>query len=148
MEQLSSSPDRLIVQGHFSGFTPEEMFQHWVTPELLCKWWMEEAEVEPREGGKYRFAWPEMGWVLEGEYTEFLAPERLSFTWRWNHDPAERETLLVQVDITPAPEGGSVLTITHGPYSDSASDQEAKQGHLEGWIHFGMRLAGMRTSTA
>lgn len=147
MQQLPSGNDRIIVQGHFSGFTQQELFDHWVTPSLLTQWWPEEAEVMPGMGGNYCFRWPTMGWELKGEYKDFTPGERLIFTWQWSHEPVELEPLRVTVDFDPALEGGSVMTITQGMYGESPAHQQDRQGHVEGWIHFGMVLAGLRQST-
>lgn len=143
MNQLPSGPDRLILQGHFTGFTPQELFDHFVTPSLLVQWWPTEATVNPGRGGNYEMRWPDMGWVLKGTYKEFDSGDRLVFSWSWNHEPnmPERE---VTLDFEPSTEGGAVLTVTHGFYGDSDVEQKDRQGHLEGWMHFLMLLAGLR----
>ena len=45
-------------------------------------------------------------------------------------------------------ENGTWMTITHGPWSQEQDSQTERQGVLEGWIHFGMRLAGLRRGIA
>ena len=144
MHQLPYGSDTLIVQGDFEAFSPQELFDYWITPSLLVQWWPEEAEVNPCEGGPFKFSWPSMNWVLQGNYKEIVPAERVAFTWKWNHDPADSPALNVVVDFAAADAAGTLLTIHHGPYGSSAEDQEARQGHLEGWIHFCMKLAGLR----
>ena len=61
MQQMPSADDRIIVQGHFSGFTPQELFDYWVTPSQVTQWWPEEAKINPGVGGDYCFTWPTMG---------------------------------------------------------------------------------------
>jgi uncharacterized protein YndB with AHSA1/START domain len=148
MHQLPTPKNRLLVEGHFSGFSPQELFDHWVTPSLLVQWWPQEAHVQAGVGGNYRFFWPDMGWELTGEYKEWVPGERLVFTWRWNFDPEGSEPKTVEVGFAVSPEGGSIMTIEHWPYDDGEESQNDRQGHLEGWIHFGMRLGGLRESTA
>jgi len=143
MKQLPSPPEVLVVYGDFHGFTPDELFDHWVTPELATQWWPKVAEIEPWEGGAYRFSWPEQDWFLQGTYEKFRRGEQLRFSWTWNHEPGVFQPLWVDIHFMSI-DNGARLAIYHGPYTDSAEDQGAKQGNLEGWIHFGSRLAGLR----
>lgn len=130
------------VTGDFGGFTPKELFDHWVQPDLLVKWWPRQAEVDPRDGGIYRFSWPDQNWILSGKYTTFDPGVALGFTWAWNFDVAGAQPL--QVDLAfEATEHGTKLTIEHGAWTQDNAAQEERQGVLEGWIHFGMRLAGL-----
>jgi uncharacterized protein YndB with AHSA1/START domain len=144
MHQLPSGSNLLILQGDFPAFEPAELFDYWTAQSLITQWWPKEAEIKPGVGGNYCFSWPEMGWILQGQYKEWEPGSRLVFTWKWNHEPVETEPLDVSVDFDPAIEGGTLLTITQGPYDDTVGMQESRQGHLEGWIHFCMRLAGLR----
>jgi uncharacterized protein YndB with AHSA1/START domain len=141
MIEVPSLPEQVVVVGEFPFYKPEELFAYWVTPELLKEWWPPEAEVDPRLGGKYRFSWPSMNWHLSGEYTTFEQGKELGFTWSWNHDPSSFEPLQVTVFFMETADG-TRMSIFHGPFA--GSDAEARQGILEGWIHFGMRLAGLR----
>lgn len=143
MTQIPSAHDLLVVYGDFHGFTPEELFDHWVKPDLITQWWPVEAIIEPREGGAYRLSWPEQDWVLQGNYKAFVCGEHLAFTWNWNHEPAVIQPLSVDVYFMPI-ENGTRMSIFHGPYASSEGDQGARQGNLEGWIHFCSRLAGLR----
>jgi uncharacterized protein YecA (UPF0149 family) len=65
----------------------------------------------------------------------------------WDHDRNKFEPL--QVDLTfEEIEGGTRLTVDHAPWDDSQEAQDERQGIVEGWIHFGMRLAGLRQGDA
>ena len=64
---------------------PAHVFSVWTDPQLIPEWWgdgtvVEEMDVRP--GGRYRFRTP-MG-VVEGEFREVEAPERLVQTFQ-NH---------------------------------------------------------------
>jgi uncharacterized protein YndB with AHSA1/START domain len=143
MKQIPSALDLLVVYGDFHGFTPNELFDYWTKPELVTQWWPKVAEINPREGGTYRFSWPEQEWFLQGVYEVFAPGERLRFGWTWNHEPGIYEPLWVDIFFAEI-ENGTRMSIFHGPYTDTESDQGARQGNLEGWIHFGSRLAGLR----
>ncbi len=147
MIQVPCSPSRLIVVGDFEFFTPEDIFDHWVNPELLVMWWPTVARAEPRVGGTYKFSWPDMGWILEGSFTAFERGEHLGFTWCWSHEPTTKQPLQVDIYFQPLAEGAR-MSVLQGSYEDSEEDQQARQANLEGWIHFGMRLAGLRSRTS
>lgn len=136
--ECPSARDRLIVRGEFPPFAPATLFAYWTTPALLQQWWPREATTEPRPGGEYDFAWPELGWRLRGRYTAFSPGERLAFTWQWDHEAAHHSE--VAVTFAPRADGGTTLTLTHGPYTDTPESREERQGHLEGWSHFLTRL--------
>lgn len=133
-QQIPTANDRLVMSATFSQFTPDELFEHWTKPDLICRWWPQQAEIEPREGGAYHFSWPKMGWNLRGRYVTFDRGRTLSFTWKWDHEAAPPRQVEMLFDTLP--DGGTQITLTHGLYTDSAEDQEERKGHLEGWTHF------------
>lgn len=144
MQDVSPNSSIVKVEGDFGGFTPEELFDYFVKPELAVKWWPREARNEPRVGGAYDFRWPEQQWQLTGKYTIFEPGQRLGFTWKWTHEPDEKEVL---VEFAPGPKG-THMTVTQSSWDQTQEMQEDRQGIIEGWIHFGMRLAGLRRGTA
>ena len=140
MIEVPGPPQSLIVVGDFPMFSPDELFLHWVSPELLTQWWPQLAEVDGRSEGRYRFEWPDMKWRLEGSYTEFHLGRHLGFTWLWQHEQELEEPKQVDVYFMPVGEG-TRMAIHHGPFDPSSVD---RQSVMEGWMHFGMRLAGLR----
>ena len=144
LREIPSGPDRLMVEADFLEMAPETVFDYWTKPEMITKWWPQEAEIEPRVGGRYHLAWPGMNWHLRGIYTAFEPGSRLAFTWNWDHEPDAPER---SVEIIMAAKGeGTQLTATHGAYTDTDADREVRQSHLEGWIHFLSQLQNVRHS--
>lgn len=139
VSELPSGPETLIVSADFPRLPPDRLFQYWTDPGLLTMWWPPEAEIDPRVGGAYHLAWPTRDWHLRGIYTEYQSGERLAFTWKWDHDPADHPGYEVHVTFAPL-DSGTRFTLTHGPYADSASGAEERRGHLEGWQYFLGRL--------
>jgi uncharacterized protein YndB with AHSA1/START domain len=87
-----------------------------------------------------------MDWHLRGRYTAVEPGALLAFTWRWDSDSADDPERLVRVVFASLDGGGGTrLSVTHGTYGDSASEREARQGHLEGWTHFLAKLAALDT---
>lgn len=142
VRQQPSSPEMLVMQAPLSGLAPADAFRALVEPALLARWWPPEAEVDAREGGTYCLRWPQQDWRLRGRFLVFAPPERLAFTWRWDHEPELPERT---VRVTIAPHGpGCLLTLTHGPYDDSARDRADRQSHHDGWQYFLARLRELR----
>jgi uncharacterized protein YndB with AHSA1/START domain len=138
VSEIAGESSTLVLAGKFPGISPDGLYKCWTDPELLCGWWPQDANLDVREGGEYCLRWPGMGWVLRGCYTEVEEPHALSFTWRWDHEP-EKPERQVRVSFEQIP-GGTRLLLQHGTYAATPADQEERQGHLDGWMHFLGRL--------
>jgi len=134
--QVPSENDWLVVMGEFPGNSQAALFDYWTQPDLLRRWWPQEAEMDLRVDGAYHLAWPGMGWHLRGHYTAIERGKSLAFTWKWDSAPELTPIRHVIVLFEKLAEGGTRLTITHGPYADTREDQEERAGHIEGWTHF------------
>ena len=66
MESIAGGDDVVTLRGVVPSVRPEELFRWWTEPELLTRFWADEAEVEPSVGGSYSFSWPGPGWRLRG----------------------------------------------------------------------------------
>lgn len=142
--QISSSSDKLVIVAEFNKFTPSEVFDYWTKPELLCAWWPQAADIDARVGGAYHLSWPSMNWHLRGQYTRFEPGKQLAFSWKWDHDEEGTAVREVMIDLESLHGGGTKLTLTHEPYSDSAEDQAVRiEHHLAGWQHFIPRLQAL-----
>jgi uncharacterized protein YndB with AHSA1/START domain len=130
-----TGPDTLVVAGDFAAFSPAELWDHFTRPELLQRWWPQQAEIDLREQGAYVLSWPEGGgWVLRGQITALERPSRFGFSWAWEHDPPGTPPLTVTVELAPRPNGpGTRLRLTHGPYPAGESGARAREEHLGGW---------------
>ena len=142
--QVPSTHDRLIVTAEIPTLAPAAVFDYWVKPVLLCQWWPQEAEIDPQVGGAYHLSWPQMNWHLRGHYSSFEPGKQLAFTWKWDHDEEGTSFREVRLLFEPLAAGGTKLTLTHGPYSESPEDQEVRIAHhWEGWKHFLARLQNL-----
>jgi len=142
MREIPSDSNVAIVSGDFIGFDAEALFTYWTVPACVQEWWPEQATIDLSVGGNYSFEWPNLGWKLSGTYTSIVPGERLGFTWNWNHEPNTRPR---QVDIHfQTVESGTRMAIFHKEFGQDAVEVADRQGIIEGWIHFGMKLAGLR----
>ena len=86
----------------------ELVFKAWTTPDNLKRWWgigadysTPIAEVDLRVGGKYRLGMQspdsDQPFVVGGIYREVRPPEKLVYTWTWEHQGEHKDP-----DFTPA----------------------------------------------
>lgn len=129
----------------------QRVFEAWTDPQHLSRWWGVRqgytapiVEIDLREGGRYRLAMlaPEGGIpnIVGGVFREVQPPEKLSFTWAWEHGPQEHphweptETL-VTVEFRDL--GGSTeVTLTHTGFPEAPMRDE----HTNGWSGVLQRL--------
>src|SRR5579872_5518408 len=117
--QVPSNSDKLVIVAEFDKLTPHAVFDYWTKPELLCAWWPQEAEIDARIGGTYHLSWLRMNWHLRGQYTHYEPGKQLAFTWKWDHDDEGTAVREVVIVLEALPVGGTKLTLTHGPYTDT-----------------------------
>jgi uncharacterized protein YndB with AHSA1/START domain len=141
--EVPGGPEKLVVRGEFPRTDPATMFARWTKPAEIVRWWPPEAEIEPKVGGTYHLSWPAQNWFLKGRVTVYEEGKRLGFTWRWHHEPDTAPKREVLVEIAAREGGGSVLTVTHGPYTASEEDQAERKGHLAGWRQFCTKLKAL-----
>lgn len=112
--------------------SPELVYEHFVDPELLVRWWPTQADTDPRVDGEYRMFWEGQGVTLRGRYRMVVPGKQLAFSWKWDHE--DLPPRLVDVIFKASPRG-CVVSVTH----DAGSDDEASD-YTNGWIHFLGRL--------
>jgi uncharacterized protein YndB with AHSA1/START domain len=114
----------------------EDVFAAWTDPESLKVWWgpgavtCPEAEVDLREGGRYRLANRELDgsitWIT-GRFERVRPPEELVYTWAVSILPDEPITL-VRVLFLPHPDG-TELRLSHERFAVEA----VRDMHARGW---------------
>jgi len=140
--EVPGTPDRLVVEGSFPGFSPAELFDHFTKEDLLVRWWAVAATVSLAPGGAYVLEWPEQDWTLRGVVKEFEPVKRLVFTWAWDH-MKESPTRTVTVEFE-AVEEGTRLRVTHGTYGEGEDEAKERAGHLAGWMAVLSRLRDLK----
>lgn len=121
------------------GFAPEKVFQAWINPSVLIRWFggtddcPTDVSLDPRPGGAYAIIFSPTS-RLEGTYREVDAPTRLVFSWTHVStldDGAEKLSLESLVTITlRAAGGGTDLCILH----EKLTDEDGRAGVNAGWI--------------
>ena len=139
IELIETPNSHLIIIAKFPSATTKDLFSHFTEADKLSKWWPQEAETVPREGGMLHLQWPAMKWHLRGSFEVFEPKKNLVFTWQWDHDPIDppkRVKVRFEED-----DDGTTITLEHGNYNSSQEDQVRRQEHIDGWKHFLGELA-------
>lgn len=143
------------------------VFKAWTEPERLKQWWGVEAsfstpiaEVDLRTGGRYRLGMLAPGetapYVVGGVFHEVRTPEKLVYTWKWEHsdgsvqDPTgdtshtgDMQEMLITVEFLDL--GGSTeVVVTH----ENLADQNSKDQHGHGWAGCLTQLAELLERSA
>ena len=123
----------------------ERVFEAWIKPELRRKWWATDSgekmtfcEIDARVGGRYcqkqigscesSDAPDDYEWIMQGEFTEFVPPERLVFTWNVNHPDEPESTEVVTVEFLEV-DGGTEVVIAH----NGILSTRLRDGTDKGW---------------
>jgi uncharacterized protein YndB with AHSA1/START domain len=133
INEIATEKDKLVLEADFPNQSPETVFNYWVDSDLMTQWWPPAAEIDPVVGGRFHLHWPEHNWTLRGTITQLIEARELGFTWQWDHFQGEPQEVHIQFE--PA-NGGTQVTITHGPYLLTEDEQKEREGHMSGWDFF------------
>lgn len=119
--------------------SPERVFDAWVNPEMLAKWWGPEGYSTPELSLNVETdgSWRTVMVAPDGEqhfvsglYREIERPDRLVFTWGWETANGERGHDS-EVEVTFRPAGsGTHLQLIHRRLESPTS----RDSHRDGWI--------------
>lgn len=115
----------------------ERVFRAWTNAAELARWFAPSAEYSTRVpeldlkvGGKYKVEMHHKGGNVNkvgGTYREIVPPEKIVFTWSWEHDPTGSESL-VTVEFLDLGSSTEVL-LTHVQLPNT----EQREKHAHGW---------------
>lgn len=117
---------------------PEEVFDHFIRPELLVRWMGEYARLEAVEGGV--FSVDISGVLIRGAFVSIDRPRRIEIAWgEAGNEAMPPGTTRLCVSLERV-EDGTVLALEH---SGLVSEEAEKHGY--GWPIFLDRLAHTAT---
>ncbi len=114
--------------------SPDEVFDHFIRPELLVRWMGDAARLEAVEGGI--FSVDINGVLIRGHFVSVERPHRLEVTWGEPGNAAMPPGSTRLVVTLEARAGGTHVVLEHGGL---VPDERRK--HAIGWPHFLARLA-------
>ncbi len=125
----------LVVERVFAA-RRERVFRAWTDAALLARWFAPSGtqpvgvEAHAAAGGSYRIGMRDADGVtsyVSGKYLQVVPPERLVFTWAWESDPPEAESL---VTIEFFEQGGATrVRLRH----EKLADAQSQARHRRGW---------------
>jgi uncharacterized protein YndB with AHSA1/START domain len=137
-ETASLSTETTLILKRTVEAPRSKVFEAWTNPDLLKQWFLASdeyvspfAEVDLRIGGKYRMAMRHIEKGIEhvatGIYKEILPPSRLVFTWSWEGEQADGDTI---VTIEFRDMGTSTEIVLKHEYFRT---KESRDQHEMGW---------------
>ena len=118
-----------------------KVYQAWIDPGMMNNWLFPDAgmhavcSVDLWVGGRYEVQMhPPEGapegapLVVAGVYREIIPEEKLVFTWQWQGDEANEETLIT-VSFRSINDGETELTLLHERFGS----EESRDNHAQGW---------------
>jgi uncharacterized protein YndB with AHSA1/START domain len=115
----------------------ERVFRAWTDPLEFGRWFAPSEEystivpvLELHVGGKYTVEMHHQGGNIHrvsGTYREIKPPEKIAFTWLWEHDPGTDESLVTIEFRDLGPSTEILLTHEHLP------SVEQRDKHEHGW---------------
>ncbi len=116
----------------------EDVFAAWTDPALLEQWQADYAEVEPFEGGSYRFVTEGDDenpgeHVVSGEYLQFIEDARLALSWIYQGPDTPDDDLIFVLEIdfkAIAPDQTAITIVERGL---AHADPESRIFSIEAW---------------
>jgi uncharacterized protein YndB with AHSA1/START domain len=115
-------------QSVYEAWTNEEAITSWFAPTSEMKTIVHEMEL--KIGGKYRISMIEPDGtthVIHGEYVALNPYDQVAFTWEWESDEEQVDSL-VTIDLSEN-NGTTDMVLVH----DKLASQESVDLHNEGW---------------
>jgi uncharacterized protein YndB with AHSA1/START domain len=137
---LASPPGITLRLSRRFSRSPEVVFRAWTNPDIIRRWWSPagwtpaEMEVDLRVGGNYRLGMRrnEGGDTVyvHGRFLEVCAPQRLIYTWKWEHAFEQMPETQVTVSFIES-EGGTELELIHEPLPEISICLRVRAGWLD-----------------
>jgi len=123
----------------FIAASPEAVFQFFVEPAFMARWFGEQHILDPRPGGILRVE-VSPGMFAQGYYTEVIPHRRIAFTWGWEGRadlPPGRS--LVEIELVPEA-GGTLLRLRHSGLPKTAEAPFTPEDHRRQWANYLARV--------
>ncbi len=137
METLSAIENYSLTMTRRLNASKKSIYEAWTQKEALISWFAPNSEMntivhqlELHVGGQYRIEMLEpdgTSHITHGEYVELKPYDQLVFTWKWESDE-QNVNSLVTIDLREI-DGKTEMTLTH----EKLASQELSDLHSEGW---------------
>src|SRR5579872_2787039 len=116
---------------------PDQVYKALTSATELCRWWLQGAETDARNSGRFRMVWPKLARFpktvalgdAEGFFVDLEPGRKVAWMWKLR---VGRYPPLASFFIQPSGRGSEV-TLLHGGFKASASSEKYFRGCAEGW---------------
>ena len=124
--------------------TPEAVFKAISDPGELTNWFPDDAILEPRTGGKFKFSFykdsdksgkMDQDFFPEGKVLEFVPNKKLTYTWQHKNIQDFPETV-VKWELEQLDKNKTRLTLTHSGFTGKEEGITSAKEHNQGWSYF------------
>jgi len=114
---------------------PEAVFRALTSARELCVWWLDRAETEARNSGRFRMVWPPNrklnGGEVRGTFVDLQKGEKVA--WLWSEEAAGRGTPPLISFFIEKKGRGCDVTLLHSGFSAAKSRERAVRKFRESW---------------
>ena len=138
MDTAAAVQDFSLTMNRIFKASKQAVYEAWTTKEALAEWFAPSSdmttnihELNLTEGGKYRLEMNETDGTshkIHGQYVALNPYDQIVFTWEWEGDEIEVNSL-VTIDLVEN-NGMTEMTLTH----EKLDSQESVDLHSEGWL--------------
>jgi uncharacterized protein YndB with AHSA1/START domain len=130
---MSSAPTtatsgRVLTKELYLAAVPERVYRAFTERDELQRWFVRNADIEPRPGGAYNLTWGP-GQRVAGMIVELDAPRRFVWDEDWVGGPGVTR---VTVELEPL-KHGTRLRLVHAGFGDGAAWDEQFASVERGW---------------
>jgi uncharacterized protein YndB with AHSA1/START domain len=130
---MTERPERVLRIERTFDASAEAVFEAWTSEDVLRRWLHADpdwdtpvAETDVRIGGTLRVVMrdPETDheWGASGEYTVVEPPHKLAFTWVWDHDASNAQS--IELEFSERDGKTTVVMINRAIPTDQARDDQ------------------------
>jgi uncharacterized protein YndB with AHSA1/START domain len=148
--KAANESDTTLVMTRVFDAPRERVFEAWMDPKQIALWLGTKGvrpvvkEWNPKPGAAWRveMVGTDSGnvWTVRGVFREIMAPERLVFTWTWEHEPASDTLVTVALRAIGTK---TELTLKHERFSST----EWRDRHSHGWVGSFDNMAALLAGT-
>jgi uncharacterized protein YndB with AHSA1/START domain len=129
---------RNIRQQYYIRASPKKVFRALSDPKRITHWFLKDAAISPRKGGRYSFEW-HGGYKHEGKVLEFARGKSITLTWPQFSDGDHLGDTKVRFTVEPHG-SGTLVKILHSGYAKHEKWIEVYAGTHSGWAYYFMNL--------
>jgi uncharacterized protein YndB with AHSA1/START domain len=125
--QTASSTGRTVEKELFIAAAPDRVYRAFTDKGELERWFVTEAQIDPRPGGIFNLYWKENH--VPGQIVALDPPRRMVFTW---DDGPKYGVTTCSIDFEPHNDG-TLLRLTHTGFGDGDNWDDLYNGVNGGW---------------